>query len=40
MADVTYYVALPFLQDEAGSPVAGAGLAAVAAAEETQTAIA
>ena len=23
MADVTYYVALPFLQDEAGSPVAG-----------------
>ena len=24
MADVTYYVALPFLQDEAGSPVAGA----------------
>src|SRR5258705_3823821 len=30
MADVTYYVALPFLQDEAGSPVAGA-------AEECQT---
>jgi hypothetical protein len=25
MADVTYYVALPFLQDDAGSPVAGAG---------------
>ena len=24
MADVTYYVALPFLQDEAGSPVGGA----------------
>ena len=24
MADVTYYVALPFLQDETGSPVAGA----------------
>jgi len=24
MADVTYYVALPFLQDDAGSPVAGA----------------
>jgi hypothetical protein len=24
MADVTYYVALPFLHDEAGSPVAGA----------------
>jgi hypothetical protein len=23
MADVTYYVAMPFLQDEAGSPVAG-----------------
>ena len=23
MADVTYYVALPFLQDEGGSPVAG-----------------
>ena len=23
MADVTYYVALPFTQDEAGSPVAG-----------------
>ena len=28
--DITYYVALPFLQDEAGSPVAGA-------AEECQT---
>src|SRR5258707_14406173 len=26
MADVTYYVALPFLQDEAGSPVAGAAV--------------
>ena len=25
MADVTYYVALPFLQDDAGSPVAGDG---------------
>jgi hypothetical protein len=24
MADVTYFVALPFLQDDAGSPVAGA----------------
>ena len=24
MADITYYVAMPFLQDEAGSPVAGA----------------
>ena len=24
MADVTYYVALPFLQDDDGSPVAGA----------------
>ena len=24
MADVTYYVALPFLQDDSGSPVAGA----------------
>ena len=24
MADVTYYVAMPFLQDDAGSPVAGA----------------
>jgi hypothetical protein len=24
MADVTYYVALPFLQDDAGLPVAGA----------------
>jgi hypothetical protein len=23
MADVTYYVALPFMQDDAGSPVAG-----------------
>ena len=25
MADVTYYVALPFLQDDTGAPVAGAG---------------
>ena len=25
MADVTYYVALPFLQDDSGSPVAGTG---------------
>jgi hypothetical protein len=24
MADVTYYVALPFMQDDTGSPVAGA----------------
>ena len=24
MADVTYYVAMPFLQDEGGSPVVGA----------------
>jgi hypothetical protein len=24
MANVTYYVAMPFLQDETGSPVAGA----------------
>ena len=24
MADVTYYVAMPFVEDEAGSPVAGA----------------
>jgi hypothetical protein len=24
MADITYYVALPFLQDDSGSPVAGA----------------
>jgi hypothetical protein len=24
MADVTYYVALPFLEDDSGSPVAGA----------------
>ena len=24
MADVTYYVAMPFLQDETGSPIAGA----------------
>ncbi len=31
MADVTYYVAMPFLQDDAGSPVAGA-------AEECQSA--
>ena len=23
MADITYYVAMPFLQDETGSPVAG-----------------
>jgi hypothetical protein len=23
MADVTYYVAMPFLQDDAGAPVAG-----------------
>lgn len=23
MADVTYYVAMPFLQDDSGSPVAG-----------------
>ena len=23
MADVTYYVAMPFLQDDTGSPVAG-----------------
>ena len=30
MADVTYYVALPFMQDDGGSPVAGA-------AEECQT---
>jgi hypothetical protein len=33
MSDVTYYVALPFLTDEDGSPVAGA-------AEECQTAAA
>ena len=25
MADVTYYVALPFLQDDTGAPVAGGG---------------
>ncbi|WP_375414734.1 hypothetical protein [uncultured Bradyrhizobium sp.] len=25
MADVTYYVALPFLKDDTGSPVAGSG---------------
>ncbi|MET0710795.1 MAG: hypothetical protein ABWY82_28735 [Tardiphaga sp.] len=31
MPDVTYYVALPFLQDDAGSPVGGA-------AEECQSA--
>jgi hypothetical protein len=31
MADITYYVALPFLQDEGGAPVAGA-------AEECQSA--
>ena len=24
MADVTYYVAMPFLQDDSGSPMAGA----------------
>lgn len=30
MADVTYYVAMPFMQDDDGSPVAGA-------AEECQT---
>ena len=30
MANLTYYVAMPFLQDETGSPVAGA-------AEECQT---
>jgi len=30
MVDITYYVALPFLQDDDGSPVAGA-------AEECQT---
>ena len=24
MADITYYVAMPFLQDDSGSPVAGA----------------
>jgi ABC-type uncharacterized transport system substrate-binding protein len=24
MADVTYYVAMPFLEDDSGSPVAGA----------------
>ena len=24
MADVTYYVALPFMEDDSGSPVAGA----------------
>jgi hypothetical protein len=33
MADVTYYVALPFLQDDTGAPVAGA-------AEECQSSIA
>ena len=27
MSDVTYYVALPFLTDEDGSPVAGAAAA-------------
>ena len=32
MADVTYYVALRFVQDEAGSPVAGA-------AEECQSSL-
>ncbi len=31
MADVTYYVALPFLQDDSGTPAAGA-------AEECQSA--
>jgi hypothetical protein len=30
MVDITYYVAMPFLQDDGGSPVAGA-------AEECQT---
>ena len=30
MADITYYVALPFLEDDGGSPVAGT-------AEECQT---
>ena len=30
MADVTYYVAMPFLQDDSGLPIAGA-------AEECQT---
>ena len=30
MVDITYYVALPFLQDDDGSPIAGA-------AEECQT---
>jgi hypothetical protein len=30
MTDITYYVALPFLRDDSGSPVAGA-------AEECQT---
>ena len=25
MADVTYYVALPFMRDEDGTPVAGSG---------------
>ena len=30
MVDITYYVALPFLEDDGGSPVAGA-------AEECQT---
>jgi len=29
MADVTYYVALPFLQDDTGAPVAGAAEARV-----------
>jgi hypothetical protein len=31
MADITYYVALPFLHDDSGSPAAGA-------AEECQSA--
>ena len=31
MADITYYVAMPFLQDDSGAPVAGA-------AEECQSA--
>lgn len=31
MADITYYVAMPFLQDDSGAPIAGA-------AEECQSA--
>lgn len=31
MADITYYVAMPFLQDDSGTPIAGA-------AEECQSA--